>query len=251
MGRGEDRRVPHPSIRAGRRVTDRDAVARVLDVCAALVAAEQQDMVWGHAAVRDAAGRGIWIKRSGVAFDELTPDDIHLVDWDGAVIEGNGRAHIECFIHLEIMRVREDVMTSIHSHPPSVNAFSALDEPLVAISHEGVLFVDPQVPRSPLSGDLIASRELGAGLAAALADARACLMPRHGLVAVGSNDASATMTAVLLDRACALHLAARAAGEIRSFSDADEIREKTAHVWPGSQLQAGYDYLLRRAGRRD
>lgn len=250
MGRAENRRVPLGSVCGSRRVSAGETVERVLDVCAALVVAGQQDMVWGHAAVRDPDGRGVWIKRSGVAFEELTVDDVHLVGWDGAVQEGRGRPHVECFIHLEIMRVRDDVTTSIHSHPPAVNAFSALDEPLRAISHEGVLFVEPQLPRSPLSGDLVADADRGAQLAAALGSARACLMPRHGLVAVGGDDAAATMTAVLLDRACALHLAARAAGVIRSFSDAQEIRDKTAHVWPPAQLQAGYSHLLRKAGRR-
>jgi len=226
------------------------SVERVLDVCGALLAADQQDMVWGHAGVRDPDGRGVWIKRSGVAFDELTAADVHLVGWGGSLVEGEGRPHIESFIHLEILRVRPDVTTSIHSHPAAVNAFSALDEPLRAISHEGVLFVEPQIPRSPLSGDLIADPSRGAALAAALGQARACLMPRHGLVAVGADDAVATMTAVLLDRACALHLAARAAGDIRSYSDSAEIIAKTAHVWPKSQLDAGYHYLLRKAGRR-
>ncbi len=231
-------------------MTTGSPVERVLDVCGALVVVDQQDLVWGHAAVRDSHGRGVWIKRSGVAFDELSAADIHLIGWDGAVVEGEGQPHLECFIHLEIMRVRPDVITSIHSHPPAVNAFSALDEPLLAISHEGVLFVHPQVPRSPLSGDLIADASRGAALAAALGPARACLMPRHGLVAVGANDAEATMTAMLLDRACALHLAARAAGEIRSFSGSAEVSAKAAHVWPQSQLDAGYSYLLRKAGRR-
>ena len=249
MERGANQRVPGPGVRGFRGVNVDRAVERVLDVCGALVAADQQDMVWGHAAVRDPEGRGVWIKRSGIALDELTAADVHLVGWDGTVVEGQGRPHIECFIHLEIMRVRADVTTSIHSHPPAVNAFSALNEPLLAISHEGVMFVEPQIPRSPLSGDLIADAVRGAALAAALGQARACLMPRHGLVAVGASDAEATMTSVLLDRACALHLAARAAGPIQSFSDAEEIREKTAHVWPPSQLQAGYSYLQRQAGR--
>jgi ribulose-5-phosphate 4-epimerase/fuculose-1-phosphate aldolase len=227
-----------------------EPVSRVIDACGALAAAGQQDMVWGHVAVRDPGGRGAWLKRSGTGFDELTASDIHLVGWDGTLREGSGRAHIECPIHLEIMKARPDVITSVHTHPPAVNAFSALDEPLRALSHEGVLFADPQVPRSPLSGDLIADAARGAALARALGDACACLMPRHGLVAVGATDAEAVMHAVLLEAACAVHLRAASGGAIRSFSDAAEIRDKKPHVWPAGQIQAGYDFLVRRAARR-
>lgn len=224
---------------------------RALEGSRALAAAGQQDMVWGHVAVRDADGRGVWMKRSGLGFDELTESDIHLVGWDGSVAEGEGKAHVESFIHLCVMRARPDVDASVHTHPPAVNAFMALDEPLRALSHEGVLFARPQVPRSPLSGDLVSDVSRGDVLAGALRDAPACLMPRHGLLAVGDRIASAVMHAVLLEAACGLHLRAAAAGPIRSYSDDAELDAKRRNVWPPSQIDAGYAYLLRRwsAGR--
>lgn len=235
---------------AGPRGTPVSPVSRVIEACGALAAAGQQDMAWGHVAVRDPDGRGVWLKRSGTGFDELTSADIHLLGWDGIRVEGTGQVHLECHIHLEIMKVRPDVMTSVHTHPSAVNAFCALDEPLRALSHEGVLFADPQLPRSRLSGDLVSNPARGAALARALGDARACLMPRHGLVAVGTTDAEAVMHAVLLEAACAVHLRAASAGTIRSLSDADEIRAKAQHVWPAGQIQSGYDFLVRRAARR-
>ena len=45
-----------------------------------------------------------------------------------------------------------------------------------------------------LSGGLISSAELGQALAGALGDAPACLMPQHGIVAVGKDLPSAVMT---------------------------------------------------------
>ena len=228
------------------RTTDHPAVGRVVEAGRALAAAGQQDMVWGHVAVRDPDGRGVWVKRSGLGFDEVTADDVQLVGWAGERLAGSGSTHIECHIHLQVMRARPDVATSVHTHPPAVNAFSALEQPLAAISHEGVLFAGDRLPRSPLSGDLVADQDAGSSLAAALGSAPACLMPRHGLVAVGESDAAAVMHAVLLEGACRLHLMASAAGPIRSASDAEELRLKTAHVWPAKQLEAGYAHLVRR-----
>lgn len=222
-------------------------IDRVVSATRALAVAGEQDMVWGHAAVRDPAGRGVWMKGAGWGFDEITPDRIQLIGWGGELLSGAGKPHIESHIHLAVMRARTDVNASVHTHSPSVNAFSSLELPLRALSHDGVLFDEPQVPRSPLSGDLISDAERGSALAAALGDHVACLMPRHGLVAVGATEAHAVMHAVLLSSACRTMLTALAAGEIRSWSDPAELAEKKAHVWPDSQISAGYAYLVRRA----
>ena len=233
-------------------MTDGDAelCERVVRAGAALAAAGQQDLVWGHVALRDPRGRGAWLKASGWGFGEVTPSRVVLVGWEGEVLKGSGRAHIETHIHLSVFRARPDVHCSVHTHPAAVNAFSALEVPLRALSHDGVLFADPQVPRSPLSGDLISNRGLGDALAAALGRERACLMPRHGLLAVGVDEAEAVMHAVLLTSACTVVLQAMAAGPLRSWSDEEELAAKRAHVWPRSQLLAGYEHLVRTATQR-
>lgn len=223
---------------------------RVVEAGRALAVAGQSDMVWGHVALRDPEGRGVWMKASGWAFDEVTDERVLLVGWDGTRLLGAGAVHLECHLHLSVLSARPDVAASVHTHPPAVNAFSALGVPLRALSHDGVLFADPQVPRSALSGDLVADVARGTQLAAELGDAPACLLPRHGLVAVGADEAAAVMHAVLLTSACAVMLQASAAGELRSWSDAEEIAAKKAHAWPPSQLRAGYDHLVRAAGRR-
>lgn len=229
--------------------SDRAIVDRVVEAGRALAAAGQQDMVWGHVALRDPQGRGAWMKASGWAFEEVTPERVLLVGWDGTRLLGEGAVHLECHIHLSVLAARPDVTASVHTHPLAVNAFSALAVPLRAVSHDGVLFADPQVPRSALSGDLVADPGRGAQLAAELVGAPACLMPRHGLVAVGGSEAAAVMHAVLLTAACSVMLQALAAGPLGSWSDADEIAAKKAHAWPESQLRAGYDHLVRAADR--
>jgi L-fuculose-phosphate aldolase len=56
------------------------------------------------------------------------------------------------------------------------------------------------------------------------------------------------MHAVLLERACRTQLAALSSGQIAIHSDPVEARAKRAECWPDSQLEAGWRYLLRRAG---
>lgn len=225
----------------------RDPVEVVVAASSALAAAGQSDLVWGHVAVRDPQGRGVWMKASGWSLDEVTQERVLLVGWQGERLVGQGRPHVESHIHLGVMAARDDVGVSVHTHAAEVNAFSALDVPMRAISHDGVLFTDPQVPRSPLSGNLVDDHERGAALAASLGGAPACLMPRHGLLAVGVDEAAAVMHAVLLASACRVLLDAMAAGEVRSSSDAAEAAAKRERCWPPSQLRAGYENLVRRA----
>jgi ribulose-5-phosphate 4-epimerase/fuculose-1-phosphate aldolase len=96
------------------------------------------------------------------------------------------------------------------------------------------------VPRFTGTGALIASAGLGTALAAALGEARACLMPQHGAVAVGPDPATAVMHAVLLERACRTQLLAMAAGGPAVWSDHAEAAFKRDQVWNAEQRAAGY-----------
>jgi ribulose-5-phosphate 4-epimerase/fuculose-1-phosphate aldolase len=119
--------------------------------------------------------------------------------------------------------------------------------PLLPLDHAGSLFCYPDIPRFSLTGGLIKTAALGQAVAAALGDARAILLPQHGIVTAGPDLPSAVMTAVLLDRACRTQLTAMAAGPLRVWGSSEDTIAKRADVWAPKQLQAGYEYLLRQA----
>ena len=60
---------------------------------------------------------------------------------------------------------------------------------------------------------------------------------------------AAVMTALLLDRACRTQLTAMAAGPLRRWGGEQDTVAKRADVWSDRQLQAGWEYLLRRGTR--
>lgn len=217
--------------------------------CRILGAEDQGDLVWGHVSARDPDNRGVWMKAATLGFDEVDADDVLLVDAEGNVLEGNGRRHAEYPIHTEIVRVAEAVGAVVHTHAPAVVAFAALDVPLRPISHEGTLFVPPDVARFTQTGDLILTSELGADVAGAIGNRNALLLVNHGLVTVGADVPTAVMTAVLLDRACRMQLAAMAAGELRRWSDDDEALSKRDHCYSPALLRQAWDYLSRRSAK--
>ncbi|MFC4911802.1 class II aldolase/adducin family protein [Actinomadura gamaensis] len=212
-----------------------------------LAMAGHGDMVWGHVAVRDPGGRGVWIKAPGRGLEEARDRYVQLVSFDGEVLDGEGTPHLEVHIHLEVMRRNPAVTCTVHSHAQSAVAFASLATPLLPISHDGALFGGEDVPRFTATGALVSTASLGRALAETLGDAPAALMPRHGLVAAGESVHAAVMHAVLLERACRVQLTAMAAGPIRDCSDPGEARAKRAQCWSERQLKAGWDYLVRRA----
>jgi ribulose-5-phosphate 4-epimerase/fuculose-1-phosphate aldolase len=225
-----------------------EPVTQVVQASLALGAAGQSDMVWGHASVRDPGGRGAWMKAAGWGFEEITAERVLLVSPAGEVLAGEGRRHIEYPIHTEVMAARPDVHAVVHTHGPAATAFASLEVPLRAISHDGVIFAEPDIPRFTVTGSLIRTGELGQALADTIGDHVGCLIPQHGLVTVGADVAAAVMRAVLLERACRGQLQAMAAGGPARWSGAAEIRLKLTEVWGPVQLAAGYAYLVRQAG---
>lgn len=233
-------------------MTDSTHVKDVVEGCAALSAAGLSDMVWGHPSVRDAAGRGVWMKASGYGFDEIDESRVVLVSWDGDVLHGVGGRHIEYPIHAEVFRGRPDVNAVVHTHAPALAAFASLDAELHPLSHDAVPFTHPQLPRlTTVTGQLIATAALGRDVTEVLGDANGVLLPSHGAVTVGTDMATAVMYAVLLERACRTELDALAAGGPKVWSDAQETAFKREQVWNRTQLRAGYDYLVRTSGSRE
>lgn len=217
---------------------------QVADATRALAAADQQDLIWGHVSARDPDGRGFWMKASGIGFEETSAARVLLLDWEGRILAGDGKAHVEHPLHGEVLQRRQDIDWVVHTHPAAVNVFTSLGVPMRAISHDGVLFSHPELPRY-IDGDLINTKERGEALADALADHIGCVLPAHGLICVGPSAGTAVMRTVLFTRACAAMLAALSAGGPRSWSSDTELAAKRESAWPHNQLEAGYQYLRR------
>lgn len=204
------------------------------------------DLVWGHVSVRDAGGRGVWMKSAGWGFEEVEPDRVLLVGWDGEVLEGAGRRHAEYPIHTEIMRARSDVRCVVHTHAPAAVAFASLNQPLRPISHEGTFFVPPDIARFTKTGDLILTRELGQALAETVGGRNAALLVHHGIVTVGPDVPTAVVGAILLERACRKQLMAMAAGSLATWSSDEEALSKRQHCYPPELVRQAWEYLVRR-----
>lgn len=220
--------------------TARDLVATASRV---LAAQGHDDLIWGHASVRD--DRGVWIKSAEWSLDEVTPDRVHLVDGAGAVLDGDGQRHSEYPIHTEILAARPDAGAVVHTHPPHAVALAATGQPLLPVSHAANMFVPPAVPRFTGTADLIITSALGRQVAAELGDANALFLVNHGIVTVGPDLQTATVRAVLLERACFQQMLTHAMGGWPSWSDSEESTAKRGHIYHERAVHAVWNHLVR------
>lgn len=213
--------------------------------CRVLGVAGQSDLIWGHVSVRDPGGRGAWLKAGGLGFDEITEDDVVLVDRSGQRLAGTGKVHLEYPIHTEVLAARPDVTAVVHTHAEAAVAFGATGLPLRPVGHEGTLFTPPELPRYAETADLIRTPEMGASVAAALGTRNAVLLVNHGIVTAGPDLPTAVLTAIILEKACRVQLAAQATGRDLVWSSDEEALAKRDRVYGPTQIAAAWAYLVR------
>ena len=73
---------------------------------------------WGNVSGID-RGRGlVVIKPSGVSYDELTPDDLVVLDLDGKVVDGKLNPSSDTKTHLELYKAFPEIGGIVHTHSP-------------------------------------------------------------------------------------------------------------------------------------
>jgi L-fuculose-phosphate aldolase len=190
-----------------RRVTaEADLKRRLVEASRILAMEGQGDLVWGHASVRRPGQDTFWIKPTGLGLDEVRVEDLLLCDLDGRVVKGTKPRHIEVYIHSEVMRVRPDVCSVVHTHAMAPTVFAATGVALEPVTHEAAVFAPPDIPRFDETTDLINTPERGKAMARALGGSDALLLVSHGIVTSGTTIERAAINALLLDRAARAQL---------------------------------------------
>ncbi len=164
------------------------------------------DITLGHMSIRDEAGRGVWLKKSQRGIDEVwSKDDFVLIDWNGAVIQNDGPRHSEWPIHTQILKIRPDLNVIGHTHARYAVLFSAANEELSALNHEGANLVG-QISRYNGTAGLINTVRLGDDVASNLGQNSLSILKNHGIVFTGATIEEATLNGLFLERACKMQV---------------------------------------------
>jgi L-ribulose-5-phosphate 4-epimerase len=71
---------------------------------------------WGNVSARDTASGAIVIKPSGLPYEQMTADDMVVVDADGRVLQGKRKPSSDLATHLELYRAFPAIGGVVHTH---------------------------------------------------------------------------------------------------------------------------------------
>lgn len=162
-------------------------------------------MTSGNVSGRDPDTGLVVIKPSGVLYDDMTPDDMVVVDLDGNVVEGKLKPSVDTATHLYVYKHRNDVNGIVHTHSPYATSFAALGRSipvyLTAIADEFGCAI-PVGPYAKIGGE-----EIGKAIVEYIGESPAILMKNHGVFTIGNSPEAALKAAVMVeDTAKTVHL---------------------------------------------
>jgi L-fuculose-phosphate aldolase len=123
------------------------------------------------------------ITPSGLPYDRVKPDDIAVVELDGALIDG-GRPSSELRLHLSIY-ANTRARAVVHTHSPHATALATVLDDELPVVHYTMAALGGAVPIVPYA--TYGTQELADVTAAALVKRSAALLENHGVVTYGST----------------------------------------------------------------
>jgi ribulose-5-phosphate 4-epimerase/fuculose-1-phosphate aldolase len=209
---------------------------------------------FGHVSVRDEKNPAHFLLSRSIAPGLVTTRDILEYERDGSPIDARGRAvYIERFIHAAIYRSRPDVKAVVHSHSPSLIAFSVTGTSLRPVYHLSS-FLGAGTPifdirdAAGMTDMLIRDNHLGDALAKVLADKPVALMRGHGSVVVGNSIQQAVYRIIYADVNARLQMDAARLGAI-TFLSPEEAAKSAANL--DVQVPRAWELWKSRIGKID
>jgi len=186
------------------------------DVCALHAELTRyQLVVWtaGNVSARVPGHDLLVIKPSGVAYDELTPENMVVCDLDGRVVEGEHAPSSDTEAQAYVYRHLPHVGGVVHTHSTYATAWAARGEPIPCVLTMAADEFGGEIPVGPFA--IIGDDSIGRGIVETLAGHRstAVLMRNHGVFAIGKNARSAVKSAVMCEDVARTVHVARQLGE--------------------------------------
>jgi len=177
------------------------------------------------------ADERIAITPASMDYEEMTPDDVVIVEPDGSPSEGRHVPSSELAIHVAIFAARPDVQAIVHTHSPFATTFSAARREIPAAHYVLALLVAPgrdTLRVAPYA--TFGTEELARNAVATLGDDQAVLLANHGAIAVAGSLASALGRAERVEEVAMLAWRAEriGGGTLLDAEELDRVRAQMA-----------------------
>ena len=170
---------------------------------------------WGNISAIDRSAGIVAIKPSGVAYEDLRPEKIVLLDLDGNIIEGDLNPSSDTPTHLELYRSFENIGGVCHTHSPAATAWAQAcrEIPCFGTTHADFYYGPVPVTEPMTEEQIKTDYEINTGKAIVkrFADLNplripAVLVANHGPFTWGKNADEALEAMVVLEKTAQMAL---------------------------------------------
>ena len=177
----------------------------------------------GNVSMAVSGRQAVAITPSGLAYNDMTVDDICIVDMKQGQLEGSRPPSMETGMHLGIYRRREDVKAVVHTHQMFASVLAILNEPIPALFDEITAEIGPAVEMIPYA--VSGSRQLVRNVSSKLDNGCCCyIIQNHGALSLGKDMPTALKNAELLEKVARAYYYALCTGKKISRLPDDALR---------------------------
>jgi ribulose-5-phosphate 4-epimerase/fuculose-1-phosphate aldolase len=173
----------------------------------------------GNLSARDPASGLVAITPHDYSCEEMTADEVVILDLDGSVVSGWREASHETPVHLTVYRERPDVHAIVHAEPIYVNVFGVLGRPIPPVVVSQLLAVGGDAPIMPFMPS--GSEAFGLEMLRVMGDRHAVIWAQHGCLTIGPDLETALRVTVALEGGAKIAYLASVLGTPNALSLAD------------------------------
>lgn len=175
----------------------------------------------GNISARSLDSDEMVIKPSGVAFDDLTPENMVVCDLNGRVVEGSQKPSSDTLTHAYIYSAMPTVGGIVHTHSPYATAWAAIGIEIPCVLTAMADEFGGPVPCGRFAP--IGGAEIGKEVVRVLTSHRspAVLMANHGVFTIGVTPSIAVKAAVMVEDVARTVFLARQLGTLTPISQPD------------------------------
>jgi L-fuculose-phosphate aldolase len=167
---------------------------------------------WGNCSLR-INERLMAITPSGRPYEEMTSDDIVIMDYHSLEVMGKIKPSSEKRLHARIFQTRKEINAVIHTHQPHASTLAAARRELPPILDDQAQILGPSVRCADYA--LPNTKKIVNTTVRALKGRCAAFMANHGAVTLGRTLEEAVTAALVLEKACRAFIEAEFIGGAR------------------------------------
>lgn len=170
---------------------------------------------WGNVSLR-VDKDFMLITPSGRKYEDITAEDIVLMDIHTSKYEGTIKPSSEHKLHSEIYRTRPEINAVIHTHQMNASTCAAARREVPPILDDMAQIIGTSVRVAPYA--LPSTHKIVKGTVKALKGRMAALMANHGAVCIGRDMEEAFVVAQVLEKACKAFIEAEFLGGAKGIN---------------------------------